>query len=116
MKLLIPIISLSLILGINTHASPSQAPLPPQIPQTNKNQPKVISNDKAIRLAIKAVKKHRLFGGAIPQYSETQVRQIGQIIRVSFLRDLPRQAVGGRVMYSVDLDATTGKLVQFLPH
>jgi hypothetical protein len=79
-----------------------------------KSQPERISDEKAVKLAIKAVKKHRLFGGSIVQYSETKVKQQKENLKVSFIRYLPAGVRGSETIYSVVLNAYTGQFVRFL--
>lgn len=113
MKLLstILILAASLSFSTNTHATTQEG-----IAGIfkSKSHPERISDEKAVKLAIKAVKKNRLFGGSIIQYSETKVKQYGQALRVTFIRYLPPGVRGSEKVYSVELDAYTGKFVRFL--
>ncbi len=73
-----------------------------------------ISDEKAVDLAVKAVKKKKLFGGTMPQYDETKVQDLGTTLRVTFVRYLPPGVLGSENMLSVDLDAHTGNFISFL--
>lgn len=73
-----------------------------------------ISDEKAVELAIKAIEKEKIFGGVMLEYSNTIVKQYGQNLRVTFIRELQPEARGSETMYSVELNAMTGKFVRFL--
>jgi predicted small secreted protein len=113
MKLLsiILVLTASLSFTTNSHAT-SQGGIAGIF--KGKSHPERISDEKAVKLATKAIKKNKLFGGSIIQYSETKIKQYGQNLRVTFVRYLPPGVRGSEKIYSVELDAYTGKFVRFL--
>lgn len=73
-----------------------------------------INDEKAVDLAIQAIKENKLFGGTMPQYDETKVQELGTTLRVTFIKYLPEGTLGSDELISVDLDAHTGKFISFL--
>lgn len=101
--------------GVVNANHPNPNPNPTSLTNySDKQNYRKISDGKAVSLAIKAVKKHKLFGGIMPQYSETEVVQVGNDLRVTFIRLLPPNVLGSDKIFSVELDAKTGRFVRFL--
>jgi hypothetical protein len=121
MKIAIAALSLTILLpphwSIAKGSSPTQSSELKVLKgfEKSENEPyRQISDEKAVELAIKAIKKDKIFGGAMVDYSETEVQELGTVLRVTFIRHLPPNVLGSEKMFSVELDAHTGRYIGFL--